>query len=711
VENVGKQKLPRKIESELVMSCLSSVLDSQDLDVLIVRGSTCEVLYANNKADARMGPLFGDTRLCRGSFSRSVPDLCDYCPYGSKSGDVGSIPIEVQDRAGKFFSVLQHAVTWLDGKPATLFVLRDVTKEKETKAHLYSLAYHDQLTGVPNRQKLKDDFTAIEEKIINSKLTGAVALFDLDHFKSVNDTYGHNTGDLVLKRLTEHMLAEESFAGRLYRLGGDEFVLLFTDSPGKFSSDEELKNHYQHLLSTVLRSYTLPNIELQCTLSVGVSIFPKHGDSLSEILRKADIALYKAKAGGRNQVVFFEDQYDIAQKFKDLYVNIQPILLDTGKTYGYELNDRGNGSGDDDKTVNLSEFNRALDALGPGDIDNEINYFISYSKQLLNPAVLQNLPREKFIVQLPEKYTQNDIHSFVALRKHGYKLALLDTGGSQSTPELLALASYCKFSAESGSLAAYKQIISMNPRIMFIATKVDTTDTYLMAKAAGFHLFQGYFFNQPAITKKTKEVGPMRANYFRLMKLSSADAYMDFKEISEVISADVALTYKLLRILTSAAVGLRNVSNINMAVAYLGEKSLKKWIAVLALRGIAEDQPLELVRMSLIRARFGELLAPHFRIKRNPEQAFMVGMLSLLHIALDKSREALLQEIPVADDIRESLLTKTGIFSDLLRFYEQFEYANWDEVTQFATDHALDPQFVNDTYISAVKWYNDLTAT
>jgi EAL and modified HD-GYP domain-containing signal transduction protein len=140
----------------------------------------------------------------------------------------------------------------------------------------------------------------------------------------------------------------------------------------------------------------------------------------------------------------------------------------------------------------------------------------------------------------------------------------------------------------------------------------------------------------------------------------------------------------------------------------MGEESLKKWIAVLALRGIAEDKPLELVRLSLIRARFGELLAANYRIKRNPQQVFMVGMLSLLHIALEKSKEQLMEEIPVAPEIRESLLTKTGLYSDTISFFENYEYANWEAVSAYVSEHQLDSSYVNDAYITSVKWYNDL---
>ena len=272
----------------------------------------------------------------------------------------------------------------------------------------------------------------------------------------------------------------------------------------------------------------------------------------------------------------------------------------------------------------------------------------------------------------------------------------------------MGLADYCRFSPSDRDLARQKKVIVSNPKVRFIADKVNSAQDFQEAKDAGFQLYQGYYFNQPVVAQKTKEISPLKVNYFRLLKLSSTDGYMDFREISTIISSDVALSYKLLRILNSAAVGLRNVSSISSAVAYMGEESLKKWIAVLALRGIAEDKPLELVRLSLIRARFAELLAPHFRINRNQQQMFMVGMLSLLHIALEKSKEQLLEEIPVAPDIRDSLLTKTGLYSDMLRFFENYEYANWDAVTQFVGEHNLSSTYVNDAYIASVKWYNDL---
>ena len=698
-----------------IEAILSGILDPQELEVVVVRPKGCEVVFSNAKAKMRLYSVSDYAQSCKKSFAKSFPDICEYCPYGGKTAEVSQKPFEIKDYDGRTCVVRCNTVNWVDGKPAVVFTLHDVTDERELKERLHDLAYNDQLTGVPNRQRLKDVFEELEVDIGSNKLSGIIALFDIDNFKTVNDTYGHNTGDMVLRGLTEYFEDDKAFSGRLYRLGGDEFVLLFADPVGKYGTDEEMKEHYLNLLSTALRTYTLPNIEAKCTLSIGISFFPMHGDTLSEVLRKADIALYKAKAEGRNRIVFFESQYDTAQKFKDLYINVQPVLFSAGKTFGYELVDRGFNDEDDDGSVSLNEFNRTVDALGLYNIANKEQYFITYSKQFLNHAVLKNLPREKFIVQVQlsnqfsEYEMQKVLQICIELRKNGYQLALAGLQSSANSQALLDITDYCKFSPADVNKMKQKRIISANAKVKFIATNVDTQEAFRSAKDMGFHLFQGYYFNQPAVGNKIKAISPLKANYFRLLKLTSnTDDYMNFREISTIISYDVALTYKLLRILNSAAVGLRNVASIPMAVAYLGEENLKKWIAVLALSGIAEDKPLELVRMSLIRARFGELLATHYKAKRDAKEAYMVGMLSLLHVALDITKEELFEEINVSDSIKSSLMTNMGPFSDMLRFFEYYEYANWEAVSKYVVENQLDSQYVNEAYFDAVKWYKIL---
>lgn len=694
-------------------NALDSILNALDTAVVVVRGKDCEVLYINKTAEQYLPSKAYTSQSCKTGLCDAFPDFCDFCSHQSDYGDPsGSESFETINAQGETFSCFLKKVEWLDKRSATLLCMRNISPEMDAQKSLYNLAYLDHLTGVPNRQKLKEVFDAISKDIESGAKSGIIAMFDLDNFKAINDTYGHNTGDVMLRRLTEHFEGDPAFAGHLYRLGGDEFVLLFVDTPGQFASETEQMLYYDKLLDKCLLSYSMPNIELACTLSMGIASFPQYGHNYSELLRKADIALYKAKTAGRNQKIFFQDRYDTAKKFKDLFINIKPILTDQGNTFGYEMTDRGNSQEQSENSMVLVDFDQTIDALGINDIDSSSRYFLSFTRQLLNPAVLKNLPRDKFIIQVPATPTvsSQQLDKYTQLKMHGFSLSLTGVQGESSTPaDLLALADYVKFDDKALTNPVQVAFMQKHPGKKYIASHVNTEDDFLKTRRQGFALFQGFFFNTPTKVHKTKAIDPLKVNYLRLLKLTSTENYVDFKEISSIISSDVALSYKLLRLLNSAAVGLRNpVSSIEMAVAYLGEEHLKKWIALLALRGIASDKPLELVRMSLIRAQFAELLCPHLIPPGNAKHAFLVGMFSLLHIALEKSKEELFDEIPVAAEIRLSLTTSTGPFSDMVAFFENYEYANWDDVARYAEKYRLRDSTINEAYISAVKWYNEL---
>lgn len=687
----------------------TSLLNVNEADIIVVRGETCTPIFMNTAAEKRFEAMQIESDGDSLKYCDYFQNICNYCKHGNQGEDLPAT-FEIKGPEKQVFKVECSTVEWADGKPATLISFHDVSDEVSLHKKLYELAYLDSLTSVPNRQKFKEDFEALAPRLNAETIRVMVGIFDLDNFKAINDTYGHNTGDVMLRQLTKHIQANPTLNGHLYRLGGDEFVMMFCEEYSRFSSIEEMRSHYKELLSTIFHFYTLPNIELGCTISMGVAFAPEHGNNASELLRKSDIAMYKAKASGRNNLIFFEDRYDTAKKFKDMYIGIQPILAANGLTFGYELIDRGEDDKEDENTLLLADVDRAIDTLGLQDIASEAKYFISCSVSLLDPVTLRNLPKHKFVIEIASesKPSKKMMDLYNKLDESGYTIAVREV--NDETPhELLHLADYCKFADSYNDVAKQAAYIANHSSKKFIATGVDTREDLVSARQAGFILFQGYFFSDTPVVRKTKDISPLKVNLLRLMQLTSTDDYVDFREISSVISSDVAFSYKLLRLLNSAAVGLRNrIASIDMAVAYLGEENLKKWISLIALRGIASDQPMELVRLSLIRAQFGELLAPHYRPPRNSKHVFLIGLLSLLHIALEISREELMDDIPVADDIRNSLLTDSGIYSDMLAFYSAYEYANWDEVSKYAEKHHLPDSLINNAYIAAVKWYNSI---
>ncbi len=689
---------------EQYSQALSSVINSFDGDVAVVRNDACEMLDLNVKAKKRLGKARNE-RLCSVGYSLIFPELCSIC-RGEKK-----FPCEcdIKGDGGRLFSLRASEIDWVDGKKANMFFLRDVEDERRYGKKLYDLANYDPLTGIPNRQRLVSDFEACEEEINSDELAGIVAILDLDNFKEVNDTYGHNTGDAMLCRLTNHLESYPEFKDCLYRLGGDEMVLFFKNPRDAFQSEGDMRDYYYSVIKKAMLTYTMPSIDVRCTISIGVAFFPQHGATLTELLRKADIALYSAKRDGRNRVSFFEDKFDTAKKFHDMYISMKPILDKDGLTFGYELEDSSREP-QEENVVSLNSYDRALDILGLEELRDSSVYFISFSTQLFNDAVLNNLPKNKFVIEIKYRpaYDNSALEMYEKLRELGYSIAIVDINDRKIEPRLMKIADYYRFDVGDVSDKEMLRIIAEHPDKKFIADGVYTKERLKNAQKMGFSLFEGCFFVD-SITKKEKNVEILKSNYLRLLQLTVAEDYIDFDEISDIISSDVALTYKLLHLINSPVVGLRTqISSILMAVAYLGEENLKQWFAILALRGVSEDEPIELLRMSLVRAKFGEALAAFFNPRRDSRHIFLMGLLSLLHIAFDKTPQELMEDIPVADAIKASLTGSNGPYSDIMDLYKYFEYSEWDKVADFSESNNISGDVINKCYINAVKWANDM---
>ena len=695
--------LLREKKPDGALNVMEDILNVLESNMIVSQKKGCRLIFANTTARKQLEKFNIPNGNCKTTFADIFPGICEFCNNNSQT------PTDIKDMNGRAFSLSAKAVDWPDGGAATLFILDDVEEERNATKMLFNLAYFDYLTQIPNRRKLKEDFKELEAEIAAKKKSGMVAIFDLDHFKKVNDTYGHNTGDLMLQRLTQHLQSNPAYEGHLYRLGGDEFAFLYVDDINTYPDP---KAHYEQLLQGAIKSYTLPNIHISCEISIGAAFFPEHGQDLYTLLRKSDIALYKAKAAGRNRLVLFESKFDIVQDFKDVYINIQPILDSGGNTFGYELTEESIGESPENTAINLTDFNRTLDIMQFDDIYNNQHYFVNYTANML-VVVEQNLLKNKFIIQIEntDHYSDEDMENYLKLKGLGFAIALNCRDISALSIKLIEIADYIKIVPNQNTIEAIKKLHVLNKDATLVATQVNDEKQLTFAKKAGCILYQGHYFTEVSKkTEKIKSVEPLRASYYKLLKLTCTDQHADFQEISRIISSDPSLSYRLLKMLNTVEFRTKNqISSITMALSFIGEQRLKKWIALMSLRGISPDKPLELIRVSLIRARFGELLALNVKVEKyNSDHVFMVGMLSLLHVALDKTQEELFEEISVAEDIRQSLLGKTGKYSDLLVFFKNYEQCDWEEIAKFAKKHDFSTHVISESYIEATKWCNEL---
>lgn len=201
----------------------------------------------------------------------------------------------------------------------TLAIVREITDRKRAEDRIHRLAYFDALTGLPNRQLFQRHLSAAIAHAREHDLKVATLYIDLDNFKRINDTLGHNFGDVVLKTLANRLDScirmedcavrqeplEESF--RLARLGGDEFVAIIQD----LESKEDAVAITERIRRELARPVEHLGHEFVVTSSIGVSLFPEDGSDLDTLLRNADIAMYQAKNAGRNSVRFYSGTMNI----------------------------------------------------------------------------------------------------------------------------------------------------------------------------------------------------------------------------------------------------------------------------------------------------------------------------------------------------------------------------------------------------------------
>ena len=201
----------------------------------------------------------------------------------------------------------------IDGLECILLTSRDITEQKQIEARVKHLAYHDALTDLPNRLLLSDRLNQLAALNQRHDLRSALLFFDLDHFKHINDSLGHSCGDAVLQEVTARLLAMVRKEDTVARLGGDEFVVLLSGLQSSGSQlEHEVENTARKLLDAVSAPMQIEGHALQLSTSIGIALLPDHGNTPDDLLKRADIALYRVKEHGRNGIAFFEQSMQVA---------------------------------------------------------------------------------------------------------------------------------------------------------------------------------------------------------------------------------------------------------------------------------------------------------------------------------------------------------------------------------------------------------------
>jgi c-di-GMP-related signal transduction protein len=402
----------------------------------------------------------------------------------------------------------------------------------------------------------------------------------------------------------------------------------------------------------------------------------------------------------------------------EAFVARQPIFDRQRQIYGYELLYRSDPTqnqfdGTEATSATKQVISSTLLSIGLENILCGKKAFLNFNERLLSDGIYQSLPRDATVIEILESVepTADLIALCQGIRKEGYTIALDDFVSSPQFDPLTDLAHLIKVDMRATSKPEQERLLrKYQPRgIALLAEKVETYEEFEWARSAGYDYFQGYFFARPSVIRG-QQLPTSKLNCLRLLsEMQKTD--LDFKRLEDLIRVDVALTYKLLRYVNSALFGrFDEIQSIQKALMVVGTERVRQWVALATLSILATDKPGELATLSIVRARFCELLIKLVGIRLRDE-AFLMGMFSLLDAMLDCSLEDALRTVGLGPEIAQALLgtaAEENLLSKVYRLARRYEIGDWDEVEVVAKMCGVAALSVGNAYVEATLWANEM---
>lgn len=335
--------------------------------------------------------------------------------------------------------------------------------------------------------------------------------------------------------------------------------------------------------------------------------------------------------------------------------------------------------------------------------------FINFPHSLLLEGLAECLPPEKVVIEILEDSPPDDalLEKVKQLHTLGYQLALDDFTMSPDWERFLPFIHIIKFDLRATSLLQIKVFIQRHQTLglTYLAEKVEDKAEFERVKQLGIQLFQGFFFSRPEMVKQAT-MEPAQVVVMQLLNVVN-ETEPDINKIEQLLGQDISLSLKLLRYVNHLKSHTNPISSFRQAAIYLGNTQLKRFVSLVAATSAGKGKSAELYQMSMIRARFCELLAHAHAPTQQAQQAFITGLFSLLDVLMEQPMDKLLGTIPLIENIRLALLERKGNLGFYLAFCEDYENANWSRVTARTAKLGLNEDKVSHLYLAATTWVNE----
>ena len=400
------------------------------------------------------------------------------------------------------------------------------------------------------------------------------------------------------------------------------------------------------------------------------------------------------------------------QLYERICVARHPIFTADMEIWGYELLFR---HAEDIQAAVFSDGEQATsqiiaDGFGlaaPG-LRKGSKALINFPRNALVGAAPYVLPPERCVVEILEtvKPEPEVISACQELKKRGYILALDDYEGDPALEPLCELVDIIKVDILHKTPRQVADIVKgvSGYNAALLAEKIENHDVFKVCKNLGFTYFQGFFFNRPEIIPGRKLSASQVAKVKLLKELNTADT--DPARLVEIIQTDLSISYRLLKYINSAFFGLQvEVTSIQRAVAMLGCKNMRQWLQVIILSDInTTDKAQELVRISVQRGRFLQLMAARLTTPFDQDGMFLLGFFSLLDAILDQPMDTVLAEIPLDPGIKKALIDPMSPDAAWMELLDEIDRCNWIRLTRKVLQMGLSMNTVSRLSAEASAW-------
>ena len=396
----------------------------------------------------------------------------------------------------------------------------------------------------------------------------------------------------------------------------------------------------------------------------------------------------------------------------------QAIVDDTRTVYGYELFDRSTASDAHTAASDAALLFNALSYAGTEALVGKKMVFINCTHDSLSGGHLELIHPDKVVLEvppLPDGATPEEIEGRVptleSLRARGFRLAFDQQALKRAYTSWLPLAAFIKldmlaFKPElAGPLVKFA---TAHSKATLVAEKVETAEQYELMRGLGVKLFQGYWFAQPALVKATT-IRPSQATIIQLINLVRKQA--STAEIEDLLKKDPTLSFNLLRFINSSGFGLScEVTSFRHAVMILGLKKLFRWAALLMTTSRAGGPPPAVGTTAVVRGRLMELLAAELLPPEECDNAFVVGVFSLLDAMLGIPLDKALESVALPQPVIDALLHNSGVYAPFLALTKACESGDEAAFAHNTELLHLSGRQVNMAHLEALAWADSLEA-